>query len=54
MTVAQTSSIVYHSAIGYNEVNKSTREGYRLGSQMGVGADTLRIPLPLGLAYFFI
>lgn len=33
-------------------INKLTREGLRLGSRMRVG-NTLRIPLPLGLAYFF-
>lgn len=39
------------NSICYN-ANKLTREGLRLGSRMGVG-DLLRIPLPLGLAYFF-
>ena len=29
-----------------------TREGYRLGSRMGVGHRP-RIPLPLGSAYYF-
>lgn len=38
--------------LSYN-ISKLTREGRKLGSRMRVG-EMLRIPLLLGLAYFFV